>query len=334
MLQRLFPLVALLCASPLASAQDTTLLVEDFGNGATDWFPVEYVQMWHITTVNECGAPAGFASSTLDDSPCRYGSPGWAWGSNLASPRFVTTGGPLELSFLSRLDIDAGDRAIVYLDPPSVSSLPRLVIGTELDLTNDGNIEPITLFAPGADLYAGLECRLLFVLQHDGIGDVGTGWMIDEVQLVETPVARPFCFGDGSAGNCPCANLGAPLEGCLNSSGAGAQLTGAGSARIAQDDLQLQLSGAPSNQPAVLFRGTRSAPLPFRDGVLCSGAPQQRLEMLMLGAGGRAETSAPLASASGAAPGEEHHYQAWFRDPQGPCGQGSNFSSGVAVSWF
>jgi hypothetical protein len=334
MLQRLFPLVALLCASPLASAQNTTLLVEDFGNGATDWFPVEYVQMWHITTANECGAPAGFATSTLAQNPCRYGSAGWAWGSNLASPRFVPTGGPLELSFLSRLDIDAGDHATVYLDPPSVSSLPRLVIGTELDLTNDGNTESITLFAPGADVYAGLECRLLFVLQHDGQGDLGNGWMIDEVQLVETPVARPFCFGDGSLVNCPCANLGGPLEGCQNSSGAGARLTGQGSARIALDDLHLMITGAPAGQPAVLFRGTGGAPLPFRDGVLCAGAPQQRLETLMLSAGGRAESSVPLAATGAALPGDEHHYQAWFRGPQGICGQGSNLSSGASVSWF
>lgn len=327
-------ILALLAPLPLAAAQNTTHLVEDFSTGATDWFPVEYAQFWHITTPNECGAPAGFATSTLAAVPCRYGSPPWAWSSDLRSPTFVPSGGPLELRFLSRLDIEAGDHAIVYLDPLSSSTLPRLTLGTELDLTNDGNTESVVLWSPEADLYAGLECRLLFSLLHDGVGDVGAGWMIDEVQLVETPVARPFCFGDGLAANCPCANLGGPLEGCRNSSGAGARLSGVGSARLVNDDLRLLLSGAPAHQPAVLFRGSAGPPLAFRDGLLCAGGPQQRILTLTSSASGRAETHAPLGSASGAAPGDRHHYQVWFRDPQSLCGQGSNLSSGATVDWI
>ncbi|MCA8981597.1 MAG: hypothetical protein H6831_01670 [Planctomycetes bacterium] len=334
MLRHTLTVFALTFPLPLAAAQNTTHLVEDFDNGATDWFPVELVQMWHITAPGECGAPAGFATSALSTAPCRYGSPGWAWNSNLASPRFVPGGGPLELRFLSRLDIEAGDHAAVYLDPPSVSLLPRLRLGSEFDFVNDGNTESVTLWVPEADLYAGLECRLLFVLQHDGSADLGAGWAIDEVQLVETPVARPFCLGDGLPTNCPCANLGAALEGCTNSSGSGARLESSGSARIAHDDLHLRLSGAPAQQPAVLFRGVAGPALAFRDGLLCVGAPQQRIATLSIDASGRAETSAPLASSSGAQAGDRHHYQAWFRDPQGPCGQGSNLSSGVTIDWI
>lgn len=331
MLQRLF---ALACVASLASAQQTIHLDEDFDNGATDWLPAEYVPFWHITAPGECGAPGGFASSAFAQNPCRYGSPGWAWSSELRSPHFVPDGGPLELHFLSRLAIDIGDHATAYLEPPSGSSLPRILFGDERSLNGDGNTESVMWRAPEAEFYEGLECRLVFALQHDGVGDLGAGWMIDEVELIETEVARPFCFSDGVSILCPCGNFTSVQEGCVNSSGAGAVLSGAGSARASLDNLRLRLNQAPANAPALLFRGLQSAPQSFRDGLLCCGAPQVRIAAVRLDAGGRYEFDEPLASLSGAAPGVAHRYQVWFRDPQGACGTGSNLSSALAIDWF
>ncbi len=320
--------------TPLAAAQDAPLLEEDFLNGAIEWFVHDQVQLWHITTPGECGAPGGWASSALSQSPCVYGTPPWAFVSVLTSPEFVPAGGPLRLNFLSRLELEAGDSVSVRLMPPSISTLPPLVLATHLDLTNDSAPEAIEILAPGADLYGGLACHLRFDVLHDGSGDVGFGWMIDEVVLVDQPVAPAFCVGDPAVGNCPCANFGAPDEGCAHDSTTGAKLVGAGSARVAADDLELTALGGPAGQPAVLFGGSLGTPTLFRDGVLCIGAPQERLARVHFDATGAAGFGAPLAGLVDAQPGTRGHYQLWYRSPGGACASGSNFSSGVAIDWL
>ena len=69
--------------------------------------------------------------------------------------------------------------------------------------------------------------------------------------------------------------------------------------------------------------------------MLCLGNPTQRLEVLFIDANGQATTSNPIAASSGAQPGDQRLYQVWYRDPViSPCGNGSNFSSGVLVNWI
>lgn len=326
------PLFAL-CPSA-ASAQDGPLLDEDFLDGAADWFLDTEVQFWHVTAPGECGAPGGWATSSFTQAPCTYGTPPWAFVSTLTSPDFVPAGGPLLLTFDSRLELEPGDSVSVRLMPPSISNLPPLVIATEADLTNDGAIEAIEVLAPGADLYGGHVCHLRFDVLHDGSGDVGFGWMIDRIVLTDEPVARPFCVGEESGTSCPCGNGGGPGEGCAHTPNRGVRLEGVGSARIAADDLQIRALGGPAGQPGVLLRGSRVAPAPFRDGVLCIGAPSDRIARLTFSGAGAAAVGGPLASVASAAPGDRHHYQLWYRTPAGLCGAGSNLSSGVVIDWL
>ncbi|MFT7670363.1 MAG: hypothetical protein ACI8X5_003071, partial [Planctomycetota bacterium] len=64
-----------------------------------------------------------------------------------------------------------------------------------------------------------------------GNGDSGTftGWTLNGNNYMRNP-GMPYCFGDGSGASCPCSGFGAPGEGCKNSTGSGATLTGFGDA--------------------------------------------------------------------------------------------------------
>ena len=157
--------------------------------------------------------------------------------------------------------------------------------------------------------------------------------------LLLTPqgtVGTPGCAGDGSGGSCPCGNSSAVAsgQGCVNSSGGGAKLSASGSASVSASNLVLLLSDAPAFQPAVFLQGSPGMqPLPFLDGLLCLAAPVLRLQPIQTNAAGTGASSVPIALVGGAQPGHTWVYQAWFRDPQGPCGTGSNLSASLRVVW-
>jgi hypothetical protein len=152
------------------------------------------------------------------------------------------------------------------------------------------------------------------------------------------PPITTFCFGDGLSGSgCPCANL-SPAgagEGCRNSQGFGAVLTTSGSSSVAADDLVLKVTRARPIQPALLLEGASPIIAPFKDGLLCTGNPTQRLEVMLTGSAGQAATTLPIAASTGSQPGDSRVYQVWYRDPViSPCNSGSNFTSAVLVDWL
>ncbi len=170
----------------------------------------------------------------------------------------------------------------------------------------------------------------------DGLYDVLIGASDGKVHLYQGVLRiESFCLGDGSVLPCPCGNE-SPLgsgEGCENSTGAGALLTFSGTNLIAEDDLVLHVTQAPPSMFAVFVQGGTLASAPFVDGVLCLGAPLWRLETVTLDGAGQGSTTVPLASTGGVLPGQRVYYQAWYRDPSGPCAQGGNVSGGLAVDW-
>ena len=91
----------------------------------------------------------------------------------------------------------------------------------------------------------------------------------------------PYCFGDGTFGNCPCLN-GNPGEGCPNSSGVGgATLSASGNASLTIDTFQLQVGGVPGDKPGLILRGVPPGGFgpPVGDGLLCVGGPTARSQV-------------------------------------------------------
>ncbi len=149
-------------------------------------------------------------------------------------------------------------------------------------------------------------------------------------------IGTAFCFGVTPA-VCPCSNFGAVGTGCANSTGAGALLEGEGSTGIANDDAAFHAHGMPANANAVLFQGTLAVNggigAPFRDGLRCVAGAVRRLGLNQADAAGGCEWGPGLAATGGWAAGQTLNFQVWYRDPQGPCSNGSNFTNALAVTF-
>jgi len=158
-----------------------------------------------------------------------------------------------------------------------------------------------------------------------------------------------FGFGDGAATStpCPCGNDGTPWrgQGCVNStttatsSGVGGQLIVHGTDSIVADDLELDAHNIQPSQFALLFAGPNrinfGMGVPFRDGLRCVGGGITRLGVAVAGGShddfGVASWGPGLAAIHGWSPGPLH-FQAWYRDPAGPCGTASNFTNAATVN--
>jgi len=153
------------------------------------------------------------------------------------------------------------------------------------------------------------------------------------------------CGGGAVSEFCYCP-LGAPCGnnslggGCSNSTGGGAFLTATGTASVAADDLTLTASGLPSNQNGILFMGDTAVVLTFGDGYRCAGGSLYRFSVQNSGAfgsfgqSGIAGYSAVNFPPSGhITAGQTWNFQAWYRDPGGPCGNNFNLSNAVAATF-
>lgn len=145
-----------------------------------------------------------------------------------------------------------------------------------------------------------------------------------------------LCWGDGSGGTCPCGNFGASGQGCANSTGSGALLSGGGSASVSAGDLVLTGAQLPPGQPGLFFQGLNAINggngNPFGDGLRCAGGGVVRIQVRIASGAGVAFTTVNVPATGGASAGDTRHYQFWYRDPVGsPCGAGFNFTPMVRV---
>lgn len=147
-----------------------------------------------------------------------------------------------------------------------------------------------------------------------------------------------YCFGV----TCPCGNVD-PQGGCANSSGFGARLTGAGSTSVASDDLVITAYSLPLQRSGRFYMGSIQNSVPFGAGLLCTGAqgyPVFRFPVGNSGTTGSLELAniAAYAAATFPAggqvlPGSTWNFQAWTRDPLGPCGATFNTSNAYSVTF-
>lgn len=139
----------------------------------------------------------------------------------------------------------------------------------------------------------------------------------------------------------PCGNSSA--VGCANSAGAGAQLSfGSGGTSIADDDLVMSVSGLPASQFGIVFMGDAEVPGVFlADGLRCVGGNLFRFPVATTGALGEFDLGPGIVGHASnnfpahgqIQPGQTWYFQAWYRDGGSTCGNGSNLSNGLAVSF-
>jgi len=156
------------------------------------------------------------------------------------------------------------------------------------------------------------------------------------------PVGTGDCFADGTGAACPCGNSTTPGEGCATSTGSGAVITGTGSPSVAADDLLLFASGVIPGEPGLIFSGIGSVEVAFGDGLRCVGAGQvYRYPIQFASPAGTMQQGPGLAAYSlthfpvvgHITPGSSFRFQAWFRDPTGPCASSFNLSNAVSVTF-
>ncbi len=168
-------------------------------------------------------------------------------------------------------------------------------------------------------------------------GDVGSfsGWTLNGNGGGGGNSGSPYCYGDGSGSICPCGAFGGLGEGCLTTSGTGAQLVGSGNADVAADSLTLNVSGGPANKPGIFFQGNSQLNggngNPAGDGLLCTSGGTIRYSVNALDATGATSQGGFGVNASS---GSTKNYQFWFRDTGNTCGGQFNFTNGWSVTWL
>ena len=157
-----------------------------------------------------------------------------------------------------------------------------------------------------------------------------------------------LCAGDGtSATPCPCGNTGAPGRGCNNSqSTGGALLTASGGQ--SPDTIVLTSSGELASVLSIFLQGNAlvSPPVPFGDGIRCTGGAIKRLYVKNASGGvvsaptgaNPSITQQSAALGDPIAPGSTRWYQVYYRDPDlafcpFPTGNSWNASGAIEILW-
>ena len=116
-----------------------------------------------------------------------------------------------------------------------------------------------------------------------------------------------------------------------------------GSGSVSADDLTLVFSGLTENRAMIVCTSIGRGRTPLGNGILClsNGSNIQRFPVGVSDSTGNAQLGPDLVSYTqlnfapglGIEAGSTRHFQAWFRDPHGPCGNGTNLTHGLTVAF-
>ena len=166
--------------------------------------------------------------------------------------------------------------------------------------------------------------------------DINGNGIPDECELL----TRAFCFCAAPT-VAPCLNF-YPAGGCRNSTGVGAIMTASGTTSVTADNLVLTTNQMPLNRIGLMMMSkTAGGGIPFRDGILCLTPQIFRFAPKNSGASGSFSYGPGLVAYCfgnfGAPgwifPGFIWNFQSWYRDPFGPCLQGSNLSNVISAQF-
>lgn len=216
----------------------------------------------------------------------------------------------------------------LYLDSVPDSLQWTQVSGPGLaSFDDDTSATPVvTLSAPGA-----------YLLQLEAFDFYGASLGVDTV-TVTSAGWEPFCSGDGSGTACPCGNVGGPGEGCANSTGLGGLLINSGGLSVSGDDTVLEASQLPAGKSAIFFVGAfqKNGGLgtPFGDGLRCvQGPPLRRYPFNNTGTGVMTQPSVAGLSLGLITPGSTWYFQAWHRDAATVCGNQTNLTNAIGITF-
>ena len=175
-----FPAFLLALLSSSASAQ-SPLFFEDFEGGGAGWTmtgtsPV----LWHVSNNGECGSVGRMGAYNRWPTACDYKTVGPNSGV-LKSPTFVLSGSPLftvDLDFLLQKDSDdATELRVVDAAAPTTWTTIYDFNTNALTLTHS------TLTIPSGSFWAGKTVYLEFRFFANSSGNLGFGWMVDNVSV-------------------------------------------------------------------------------------------------------------------------------------------------------
>ena len=239
-----------------------------------------------------------------------------------------------------------GGRTLVFWDSASSFGQDQ-IFGARIDRTGSVDINAFDVASTigGKSRLVARRSNAGFALlawvdERTDAGDIYAQNVSPEGGLSDGSVGTPYCFCNFAA---PCANTETD-GGCSGSHGDGARAAGNGSTSVSADDLVITVTDAPPAKSGLIFMGAAMVRAPFGDGLRCVGAGgmgTHRFGVQNSGAAGQYEIGPGIAAFSlirfsppgHIQPGQTWNFQAWFRDPMGPCATGFNTSSALSVTF-
>lgn len=246
-----------------------------------------------------------------------------------------TCGGPINsiARDATHLIVGSSNGVVYRLD------LQTQAVATSFSVPNDA----LAMTVQGGDLLVGgSDGKIHRLRRTDGAlkSTLETFVPVDALALQrEIAPGSAYCYGNG----CPCGNDD-PTAGCANSTGFGGKVAGDGSASIAADDLAIYAYQIPPNKNGRFYMSQNTTHVPLGDGFLCAGGggyPSLRFPFHNAGPAGALALPQNLVSwcSQNFGPsgqifaGSTWHFQAWYRNAQGPCGQNFNTTNSYSVTF-